>query len=136
MNNMRIYPRSGARWVVLLTVVMLVGGVTFLQKVHGGTEFALTKVYSRLFTPNNDGLNDKFVIEVDNPYGDDFYVKIFAITGEEVVSLKYTDTGGKQRVVWDGKDNSNFLVPPGVFVYHLYIPALNKVFSGTVVVAY
>ncbi len=94
------------------------------------------------FTPNGDGVNDV----VDISY------KLLRVTSAVPVSLEIYDLSGRlvRRVyegedsvgeyshVWDGRDDSNGLVPPGLYLYRLVVDVQSKkeTSSGIVSVAY
>ena len=81
-----------------------------------------TFIPANIFTPNNDGLNDVFVMPTLPP---DFCTSVFS-------RIKiYNRWGGlvyesqDRNFAWDGKD-----VTDGVFYYHIYYT--NKKYTGTV----
>ncbi len=94
------------------------------------------------FTPNGDGVNDV----VDISY------KLLRVTSAVPVSLEIYDLSGRlvRRVyegenpvgeyshVWDGRDDSNGLVPPGLYLYRLVVDVQSgrEISSGVVSVAY
>lgn len=81
------------------------------------------------FTPNNDGLNDKFM-----PKGDgikSFELKIFDRWGNHIATCnEFKDSGG-----WDGKDPSGKMCQEEVYVYEMTIRDINSskhYFSGKI----
>ncbi len=63
-----------------------------------------------IFTPNNDGRNDDFVINILNPSS--YSITIFDRWGKEVY------TSSDPTVYWNGRLlNSQYLVPDGVYYY-------------------
>jgi gliding motility-associated-like protein len=63
-----------------------------------------------IFTPNNDGINDDFVINVLNPSS--YTINIYDRWGKEVY------TSSDPTVYWNGKQlNTQYLVPDGVYYY-------------------
>ena len=93
-------------------------------------DIKLPLVIPTLFTPNNDGVNDKFAIrnihlyskvkiEIYNRWGN----KLFSFNGS---GMSYADPANQ----WDGKYNGNDL-PMGSFVYIVVIND-DKVYNGVV----
>ncbi|MBT4499191.1 MAG: hypothetical protein HOC74_15795 [Gemmatimonadetes bacterium] len=96
----------------------------------------------RAFTPNEDGINDRFAIS----YG------LLKLLEPASVSLLVYDLGGRRvaqvdgegqgvglyALEWDGRDRTGRLVPPGIYLYELRAETDKKVSRqrGTVGVAY
>ncbi len=64
-----------------------------------------------VFTPNNDNINDLFIIRSNGT--DIFYLTVFTPAG-----VKVCETRG-QTVVWDGRTAEGNMVSPGVYYYVL-----------------
>jgi hypothetical protein len=102
-----------------------------------GAGLSLNKsdVYPRIFSPNNDDINDSVYFSLDNPGISQITGKIYDIAGNEVASIKPAEISAlnKETWVWDGRNKSGDIVPPGVYIYG--IEGEGKTMSGTVVVA-
>lgn len=79
------------------------------------------------FTPNNDGINDQWIIENLHLY-ENAVVRIYNRWGQEVHYGDYTDK-------WDGKCN-NMPVPSGPYVYILDLHDGTPSYVGTITVVY
>ena len=98
-------------------------------------------VSSRVFTPNGDGVNDAATIEfsiyqIDEPRP--VNVTIYGLGGRQVRRIGRLERGGTHQIVWNGLDDSDRIVPPGVYIYRVELDADagSKVATGTVAVAY
>jgi gliding motility-associated-like protein len=95
-----------------------------------GAVFDASNVYSRVITPNGDGLNDTFIVGYDpgpnsvTPSG-----RIYDLRGAVVSEMKPGLV--PNTIVWDGRRNGR-AVTSGVYVYQ--IKGDGKTFNGTVVV--
>ena len=97
---------------------------------------------SNQFTPNGDGIND--VVNIT--------YKLLRVTSAVPVSVEIFDLSGRliRRVYdgrnplgeyshkWDGRDNSNTLVPPGLYMYRIMadVQSERETHGGVVSVAY
>ena len=93
------------------------------------------------FTPNGDALNETVT----------FSFKVREVTAERPVALRIYDlsgrlvhelpviqaTSGQFEQVWNGRDASGGLVPPGIYLYEVTLSAENEEsLVGSVAVAY
>jgi len=132
---------NGIEWVKLgartdtvervLTIKTEKLGMYKIKESFAATEFTLNKVWPRIFTPNNDGLNDAVYFEYANPNNRGVVCRIFDVRGAVVRQLDIGQT--ETSFAWDGKDEKGKVVPSGVYLYQL--EAEGKVINGTVVVA-
>jgi len=106
-------------------------GMYEIKESFAATEFTLNKVWPRIFTPNNDGLNDAVYFEYANPNNRGVVCRIFDVRGALVRQLDIGQT--ETSFAWDGKDEKGKVVSSGVYLYQL--EAEGKVINGTVVVA-
>ncbi|MCG3204504.1 MAG: hypothetical protein KCHDKBKB_01219 [Elusimicrobia bacterium] len=92
-------------------------------------------VYPRLFSPNNDGLNDRVYFVLENPNNVSVTGEIFDKAGRHVRTLPPpgSDSGIGTTLIWDGKDDKGNVVPGGAYIYKL--TGEGRTFSGTVGVA-
>lgn len=109
-------------------------GTFYIQKVLRALNFDMDVrrgVVPRVFTPNNDGVNDLVFFQFDNPKDSGVSAKIFDTWGAFVAELR---PGPRlDTLIWDGRDFNGSLTPGGVYVYQ--IESEGKVYNGTVVVA-
>ncbi len=72
-----------------------------------------------VFTPNNDGINDDFVINVRNPSS--YSIDIYDRWGKLVY------TSNNSSVYWDGRIlNTDYLAPDGVYYYVIKATCFNQ----------
>ena len=94
------------------------------------------------FTPNGDGINDAAVFGFDVfllTSDADISVSIFGLDGRPVNRLVLTSGAGEHQLRWDGRDEGGRLVPPGIYLYRLYVNSDtedSKERNGTVTVVY
>jgi len=140
-TNLALFWFNGIEWVKLgartdadeqvLTIKTRKLGIYKIKESFAATEFTLNKVYPRIFTPNNDGLNDAVNFEYDNPNEKGVVCRIFDIRGALVRQLDIGQT--ETSFAWDGKDEKRKVAPSGVYIYQL--EAEGKVINGTVILA-
>ena len=77
-----------------------------------------------LFTPNGDGLNDELVfdfvvykINAARPLG----VRVYGLQGTLVRELRELGSSGRHRLAWDGRDEADQQVPPGLYVGQVFV---------------
>ncbi|HUW22695.1 MAG TPA: T9SS type B sorting domain-containing protein [bacterium] len=140
-RNLALFWFNGIEWVKLgarvdtdeqvITIKMKKLGRYKIKQAPAATEFSLNKVYPRIFTPNNDGLNDVVNFEYANPNEKGIVCRIFDIRGALVRQL---DIGQSETsFAWDGKDEKGKVAPSGVYIYQL--EGEGKVINGTVILA-
>ena len=115
------------------------GEVTVLGTERG---VELRTVAPNPFTPNGDGINEEARFEFDL-----FLVAqetrasldIFSLNGEQVRELQAAIVGGTHSLVWNGRDEDDQLVPPGLYIYRLSVDSDtddSQGITGTVAVTY
>ena len=88
------------------------------NKLFTGVDFS-----SNLITPNGDGINDQIALEyillkATDPVG--VQVIIYDLSGREVRRLyDARDSSGPNQVAWDGRDDNNTTVRPGLYLIRL-----------------
>lgn len=92
---------------------------------------SLTRVYPRVFTPNDDGWNDKVIFEFDNPGLVPLKGSVFDVTGAKVADLS-AGPNPDSSMQWDGKRNGQ-VVPGGIYIYQIEVGGATA--TGTIVVA-
>lgn len=84
-----------------------------------------------IFTPDNDGVNDNWKVNLSDHYSKSIDAAIFDRWGEKIIEWKNV-----QELVWDGRFKGSF-VNPGVFVYIIKCETKTGekvIFSGDVTV--
>lgn len=77
-----------------------------------------------LITPNGDGVNDRLelslsLINVLDPRP--VRVRYYDLAGRMVYQDERAGTAGQQKFVWDGRDGSGQLVPPGLYMVEVEV---------------
>ncbi len=82
------------------------------------------QVSTPVLTPNGDGVHDEVEIEFVAFKVEDStaLLQLFDAAGRRVNELSATG-GGRRRFVWDGRDLSGELVPPGIYLYRIDLGA-------------
>jgi hypothetical protein len=100
-----------------------VSGSGKLVVVTGVKDFSDRKSLPRnieLFPPYPNPFNGSVRIVYQIPQGEIASVKVYDLSGKEVITLvKQQRIGGKQEVIWDGRDQHGFPVSSGVYFYQL-----------------
>jgi len=112
-----------------------INGCTVQEFIIINIDYEVEPFYPNVFSPNGDGVNDRFIIYMNGTPQmiDDF--KIFDRAGElifdeDFVMFNETDSG------WDGKFNNQPVVP-GVYVFIINYTLINnepRTLSGTITV--
>jgi len=98
-----------------------------VSKLEGLPLLGPLEIDSPVFTPNGDGIRDEteVLITVFQLQGQRaVHMRIHDLSGRQVRELNFTppSPSGQHRVVWDGRDDSNRLVVPGIYVLRVDIP--------------
>ena len=89
-----------------------------------------TLIIYNVITPDNDGRNDRWVIDGIEEYGDN-EVLIFNRWGDQVRQFdRYDNT----TVVWDGTNTSGDLLPAATYYYIIRLRSIEKVYTGWVII--
>ncbi len=113
----------GATWTVLAagTPLQLLGEV---------------QVEPRPFSPFADEYV-RFTFVVGNiEEGREVVLKIYDLTGRSIRQLAQTGSARTYQFEWDGRDGSDRVVEPGLYLYEVRIEGSDKARRGTFVVAY
>ena len=140
-RNLALFWFNGIEWVKLgartdtveqvLAIKTKKLGMYKIKEAFAATEFTLNKVWPRIFTPNNDGLNDVVNFQYDNPNEKGVVCRIFDVRGALVRQLDIGQT--ETSFAWDGKDEKGKVALSGVYIYQL--EGEGKVINGTVILA-
>ena len=104
--------------------------------------FGEFKSNTRVFSPNGDGFNDVFFLDFDLFKVTSPIQVCFEIFSRDQMMLIRKQNNmmlaGSDRLMWDGFDNSNRLVPPGIYVYRVRFQTdgSNTDYYGTLGVIY
>ena len=85
---------------------------------------------TKIFTPNNDGINDEINLTFTAVTEDLTDAEIFDITGKKIADMTQNDY---TWFSWDGKNSDGKTVQPGVYIYQ--VKSGKNICNGTVVVA-
>lgn len=84
--------------------------------------FVNVDVSSRVLMPNGDGQNDELQVALDvlnlieeRP----LRLRIMELSGRVIRSVARGSAAGQQHLVWDARDESGVLVPPGIYILEL-----------------
>lgn len=93
------------------------------------------QVSPRIFTPNDDGVNDEvnFVFPNPDPKETSQGGRIYDIQGHRICDLVLTVTNEEIRSTWGGVDLAGEVVRSGIYIYQIEISS--TVFNGTVILA-
>jgi hypothetical protein len=145
-DKLSIYWNNGVTWVKVGGVLDLFSqtvktkssflGSFQLRASASATSLTLSQgnVFPRLFTPNDDGFNDRVYFVLENPNNVQVRGEILDLSGRHVANLAPPQaTGIGTTLIWDGKDDTGSVVPSGAYMYKLQ--GEGKTFTGTVAVA-
>ncbi len=83
------------------------------------------ELVSSICTPNSDGVNDEVRLEYDllNLAGAALvYIDLCDLSGRKLWAIdRVAHASGRFAVVWDGRDDSGLLLPPGVYLLRLEV---------------
>ena len=86
--------------------------------------FASLDLSPRVITPNGDGINDQAIatlsllnVLIPRP----LHLRVFDLSGRLVKVVEQEGKAGQQRLAWDGRNDRDQLVPPGVYIIELGI---------------
>lgn len=94
------------------------------------------------FTPNGDGINDaaRWTFDVFLlTAATDISVTVYNLDGRVLRRVSTPATAGELQIEWDGRDEAGNLVPPGIYLYRLFVDSDtdgSKEQVGSVAVAY
>ena len=141
-QDVAIFYFNGVEWVKLGGVLNTAAKTIAIKTEQLGkykakasvraTAFALNQVVpKKIFTPNNDGVNDEIRFYIENPKDNEVAAKVYEYSGEEAADLQLDPTG--TYYYWDGKNRSGNIAGVGIYLYQFRVDG--RVISGTVVLA-
>jgi len=90
-------------------------------------------IYPRkIFTPNQDGINDEIKFNFINNTGEQVSGEIYDLSGAFVKKMEIKSDQG-DYLVWDGKTESGSYSHKGIYIYQIKVG--NKVYTGTIILA-
>ena len=92
-----------------------------VQGPADGSLIGEIEVVPNPFTPNGDGINDvaEFAFQVFKIQGQKvMLLEVYSLSGRLLRRLENpaAHAAGLQRLVWDGRDDSGQLAPPGLYI--------------------
>jgi len=99
-----------------------------------GAFFEITEIKpGKIFSPNNDNWNDRFMIYFDNPNDDNIMGRIYSLRGDAISDMKTDATGN--CIYWDGKDYDGRPLPGGIYIYQMEVTGTeSKIINGTCII--
>ena len=94
------------------------------------------------FTPNDDGINEVVTFDFDIfllTSEAEISICIYSLDGQPLRKLEQSGLAGTGRLEWDGRDETKHLVPPGIYLYRLYVDSdtkESKERTGTIALTY
>jgi gliding motility-associated-like protein len=104
-----------------------------VKAVQRATEFELSQIWpSKVFTPNDDGINDEINFVFENPKASIYTGEIYDITGALINDMESGDISD-YSLKWDGATREGKTANKGVYIYQ--IKAEGKIINGTIILA-
>lgn len=82
-----------------------------------------------VFTPDNDGVNDTWILPINIDLAQSNSVTIYNRWGDIIIKF---DNYNNSDVAWDGSDKNGTPVTPGTFFYVIEFPTTGESYSGWV----
>jgi len=142
-QQLTLFRYNGVEWIKLGGIADGINGRVYTMSRQLGryavkfdtlaTEFSLTKVVPRIFTPeeSNSTIN-RVNFYFENPNFAEVTIRIFDITGA-LIKDNLPRRMGLNEIYWDGTDKNGKIVKGGIYIYQ--IEAEGKIINGTVIVA-
>ena len=89
--------------------------------------------HPRLFTPNDDTINDEVTFSYENDNENSIVCWIYDIRGAAIRQLDIEGLEDEGEFVWDGRDENNDVAPSGIYIYQIEVEG--KTINGTIVLA-
>jgi hypothetical protein len=91
-----------------------------------GEDAFSVSVSPKLITPDGDGLEDVFMIDIVIPSGTEITVDIFDDSAMNIRNIVYESSASVSRVEWDGKDDNGGIVSPGIYIIGFFLSGQKK----------
>ncbi len=135
-NTSKIMPHNLIQSLkVLLLLFYILTIIPYFPKPAYSSENGITLISAKpkILTLKQDGLNDKITFIFTPEPMSKLCLKIFSLDGmTQIKEIEY-NFDGSGSIWWDGKNNNNNYVQPGIYLYQ--IEADKKIITGSVVVA-
>jgi hypothetical protein len=87
---------------------------------EGEDAFTVT-VDPRLITPDGDGFEDVFLIDIIIPSGTEITVDVFDDSAMKIRNIIYESSASVSNIEWDGKDDNGKVVSPGIYIIGFFL---------------
>ncbi|MFM2155564.1 MAG: hypothetical protein RL516_313 [Bacteroidota bacterium] len=93
------------------------------QAIDGSTEETIISITPTVFSPDNDGFDDHTLIEINSNIGGAWsFILILDLNGNKIKQLLNADLiGGDDKLIWDGTDERNRILPSGIYILYAEI---------------
>ncbi|MDD5687380.1 MAG: gliding motility-associated C-terminal domain-containing protein [Elusimicrobia bacterium] len=132
-----VYWYNGIEYVALggqrgnsITVKTTKLGKFYTSSIQSSTLKLAYSFPTKIFTPNNDGINDEINLTFTGMSEEDVIAEVYDFTGRKISEMTRKDFSW---FVWDGKDFNGKVVLPGIYIYQ--VRNGKNICNGTVVVA-
>jgi gliding motility-associated-like protein len=118
----------GANFTTVLTAISAAGctdTASYSDNIKAFEDYFSINI-PNVFTPNNDGVNDRFELNVQGTLGDCIDFRVFNRWGQ----LMFVSQGN--ATVWDGYTSTGIKVPAGTYFYVLSVKGIE--YKGNVTV--
>ncbi|MEW6555736.1 MAG: gliding motility-associated C-terminal domain-containing protein [Elusimicrobiota bacterium] len=129
-HNSVEYVALGGKKDKSITIQTTKLGLFYTGKIETPKLKLISAFPKKIFTPNNDGINDEINLIFTGITEENVEGEVFDITGKKVAILTKKDFSW---FAWDGKKSDGKIVLPGVYIYQ--IKNGKNVCNGTIVVA-
>lgn len=87
----------------------------------GGEGVLSISVSPRLITPDGDGIEDNFTIDIIIPAGTEITVDVFDDSAMKVKNLLFESDAAVSSFQWNGSDHSGQPLPPGLYIIGFFL---------------
>jgi hypothetical protein len=93
------------------------------QAIDGSMEEAIISITPNVISPDNDGFDDHTLIEIKSNIGGAWSsILILDLSGNKIKQLLNADLiGSHDKIIWDGTDDRNKIVPSGIYILYAEI---------------
>ncbi len=87
----------------------------------GGAGVLSISVIPRLITPDGDGFDDNFAIDIIIPAGTEITVDVFDDSAMKIRNLRYESDAAVSSFEWDGRDHNGERLSPGLYIIGFFL---------------
>ncbi|MEN9331767.1 MAG: hypothetical protein RLZZ94_857, partial [Bacteroidota bacterium] len=93
------------------------------QAIDGSKDETIISLTPTVFSPDNDGFDDHTLIEINSNIGGAWSsILILDLSGNKIKQLLNADLiGSHDKIIWDGTDDRNKIVPSGIYILYAEI---------------